>query len=131
MFNWIKAIGRFFSALFGGSGDVVKVILHDIAYAVNLSAPIVAALSTLAQSSPDKSGLIGSIERWLGIYHDDANKIASWVEQAQGLPYLDVIRSAATMALSALVPAGTAASLLNLAIELAYNIFKKQQTVGA
>lgn len=128
MFSWLKAVGHFFSALFGKSGDIVKVILHDISSFVNLAKPIVAELALIAKLQPVQSDLVKEIEKWLGVYIEDAAKVGAWVAQAETLPYLDVLRSAATLALSALLPAGTASSIINLAIELAYNIFKREQS---
>lgn len=126
MFTWLKAIGHFFSSLFGTSGSVVQAVLHDVSSFVNLAAPIVADLEALAKAEPNQTGLIASIERWIATYQADAAKVGAWVTQAQGLPINDVLRTAATLALSALVPAGTAQSMLNLAIELAYSVFKRK-----
>lgn len=127
--NWFKAIGHFFTSLFGGTGPVVQAVLHDASSFINLAAPIVAELANLAKAQPTQTGLIAIIEKWLGAYQADAVKVGSWVSTAQGLPISDVLRSAALLALSSFAPAGTTASLLNLAIEMAYNVFKRQQTV--
>lgn len=126
MLTWLKTIGHFFSSLFGASGNVVQTILHDISSFVNLAGPIVADLAALAKAQPDQTGLIANIERWIATYQTDAAKVAAWVGEAQKLPISDILRTAATLALSALVPAGTAQSMLNLAIELAYSVFKRQ-----
>jgi hypothetical protein len=47
-----------------------------------------------------------------------------------GLPSADLWKNLAVAALGALVPGGTAASLLNLAVELAYNIYKRSKAVA-
>lgn len=126
MLTWFKAVGHFFSSLFGASGSAVQTVLHDVSSFVNLAAPIVADLDALAKAEPTQTGLIASIERWIATYEADAGRVVAWVTQAQGLPLSDVLRTGATLALSALVPAGTAQSMLNLAIELAYSVFKRK-----
>jgi hypothetical protein len=126
MLTWLKAIGHFFTSLFGKSGNIVQTVLHDVSSFTNLAAPIVAELAAIAKADPNQTGLIANIETWLATYQTDAAKIQGWVTSSQGLSTADVLRSAAQLALSALVPSGTAASLLNLAIELAYNVFKAQ-----
>ncbi len=125
MFKWVAAVGHFFQSLFGGSGSLVQSVLHDVSSFVNLASPIVADLAAIAKASPTQSGLIAAVEKWIEAYQADAPKIASWVAQAQGLATSDVLRSAAELAMSAIVPAGTAQSTINLAIELAYSVFKK------
>lgn len=127
MLSFFKAIGHFFTSLFGNSGKVVQVVLHDVSSFVNLAGPIVAELAAIAKASPDPSGLLTNIEKWITTYESDATVVQNFINSVKDLPYLDILHKAASLALSTLIPAGTANSLINLAIELAYSIFKKQQ----
>jgi hypothetical protein len=70
---------------------------------------------------------VQAIEGFLVKYEPDAAKAANLALSLSGLPSADLWKNLAVLALGALVPGGTAASLLNLAVELAYNIYKRSK----
>jgi hypothetical protein len=131
MFKWLSALGAYFQALWGRAGGAIQTVLHDSASIVRVATPIVEELAALAAAAPHRAGLLAEIENWLATYVKDAPAIGAWLDKAQGLPVSDVLRTAATTAVAALVPGGTAESLINLGVELAYNAFKAARAPGA
>jgi hypothetical protein len=131
MLEWLKNVFSWLESLFGKAGSVVHTVLNDVAGITNVATPIVTELAAIASVSPSPTWLISEIEKWLGTYLKDAPAIAQWVANAQTLSTADILRTAATTALSVLVPSGTAASLINLAVELAYNVFKAAKKAPA
>ncbi len=123
--NFWKPLAHFFSSLFGRLGPTITAILHGVSNAVNLAQPIVEEIAAIAGALPPGPILVAKLEHFLAQYVADAPKIAAWAAQAATMPVQDVLRSAAALALSALVPDGTLRSDLNLAIELAYSAWKR------
>lgn len=121
--KFFSAIGHFFSSLFGGSGSTVQKVLHGVSSFVNLAAPIVAELAAITPTASGP-GFISQVAKVLSLFETDATKVQAWVGSVAGLSDADILRTAATTALSALVPAGALASELNLAVELAYSVYK-------
>jgi hypothetical protein len=122
--KFFSAIGHFFSSLFGGAGSTIQKVLHGVSSFVNLAEPIVAELAVIGSAIPGQPALLTTIETWLKKYTQNEPAITAWLASAQTLSTADILRTAATTALSALVPAGTLASDLNLAVELAYSAYK-------
>lgn len=120
-------IGHFFTSLFGNKGAIAQKILHEAGSFVNLAGPIVAEVDAEVRALPDQGKSIQSIEGFLKKYESDAAKVSSIAQSLAGLPSADLWHNLAVIALQTLVPAGTAGSLLNLAVELAYNIFKQSR----
>lgn len=127
MFNWFKSVGNFFKKLFGKSGDVVQVVLHDVSAFVIAAEPIVEQVALIASLASGKSELMAKLVGWLHEYEKDAAVVKAWVDAAEGMPSSDVLRSAGVLAVSKLVPEGTSKSLLNLAVEMAYNVYKRSK----
>lgn len=123
--NFFKPIAHFFSSLFGHLGTTITTILHGISNAVNLAQPIVEEVAAIATGFTSQSALISKLAPWLAVYEADSSKIAAWAAQAENMPYQDVLRSAAALALQTLLPEGTIRSDLNLAVELAYSTWKR------
>lgn len=124
MTNPFSIIGHWFSSLFHGSGDVVQQVLHGVSSFVNLAAPIVEKLAEIDKALP-ASAITIAAQKVLEIYQQDAAVVSNWLASVKDMTdAADILRSAATAALSALVPAGAASSAINLAIELAYSIYK-------
>ena len=120
-------IGAFFTSLFGEVGKYLQEILTDASKFINLAQPVVAELSVLASAAPDQTTLIKEISKWLGTYETDSSKVASWVASTSGLTTAQILQSAATTAVSALAGGGSTASVLNFAVEAAYQIYQKLQ----
>jgi hypothetical protein len=116
--NFLKSIGHFFTSLFGNNGSTVAKVLHNVSNFVNLAEPIVSELASLSSGFSSSTALIQAIQKWLPIYNQDIKLIKAWGASQDGKTIPDILRSAATMALSSFVPAGTLNSDLNLAIEL-------------
>jgi hypothetical protein len=123
-------IGSWFKGLFSNFGTTVQEILHGISSAVNLAVPLVTELSGIAAANPTGSALITDIEKWLGKFETDATAVQTWTTSVAGLSTAAILQSAASFALKALVPAGVLQSDINLAIELAYAIFKRTAPTG-
>jgi hypothetical protein len=125
--SFFSVIGHFFSSLFGTNGGLAQKVLHEAGSFVNMAQPIIEEIETEIKSLPDQGKSIQAIEAFLAKYDSDAIKVAGIATSLSGLPAADLWKNLAVTALSALTPAGTAASLLNLAVELAYNIFKQSK----
>jgi hypothetical protein len=54
-------------------------------------------------------------------------KVSDIAQSLSGLPSVDLWHNLAVIVLGAAAPKGTAGSLLNLAVELAYNIYKQSK----
>lgn len=126
--GFFSPVLHFFESLFGKNGGAVaQTVLNDVSSFVTLAEPIVEDVNTIIKAAP-QSGTVLAIEKFLSKYEADATKVASMAQTLAALPAADMWRNAALAALQFVAPAGTAASLLNLAIELAYQIIttKKQ-----
>lgn len=128
--NIFSSIGHFLEHLFGANSNVAETILGDVSHIVTLAGPIVADVEADLKTIPQGS-TVAAIEKFLAKYAPDASKVGALAGQLAELSGPDLWRNAAQMALSFLAPAGTAASLLNLAIEFAYQIFQKKQAAAA
>lgn len=124
--SFLTSIGHFFAHLFGASSNEAQKVLSEVSYYVTLAEPVVAEIEDIIKTAP-QSGTVLAIEKFLSKYEPDAEKAASIAGELAKLPSADLWHNAAVLALQTLVPqAGVAASLLNLAVELAYNIFKQK-----
>jgi hypothetical protein len=123
--NFLKSIGHFFTSLFGNNGSTVAKVLHGVSNFVNLAEPIVSELASLSSGFSSSTALIQAIQKWLPLYMTDAKAIAAWSASQDGKSTSEILHSAATTALSAFLPPGALQSDINLAIELAYSIYKK------
>jgi hypothetical protein len=121
---------QFFKSLFGNHGNLAHKILHEAGSFVNLALPIVAEIEAEIKVLPNQGKSIQAIEGFLSKYEPDVAKAAIIAQSLDGLPSADLWKNLAVAALGALVPGGTAASLLNLAVELAYNIYKRSKAVA-
>lgn len=117
-----SSIGHVFTSLFGAKASVAQKVLHEVSSFVQLASPIVAEIETelKASASPDAAKILVYVQR----YEKDSVVAKSFVDSLTGLPVSVIWHNVAVFALASLVPAGTASSLLNLAIEMAYSIFK-------
>jgi hypothetical protein len=124
--SFFGSIGHFFESLFGKNSNVAQTVLHDVSSFVTLAEPIVEDVNTIIKAAP-QSGTALAIEKFLSKYEADASKVASLAQNLAALPTADMWRNAALVALQFVAPSGTATSLLNLAIELAYQIIQKKK----
>jgi hypothetical protein len=130
--SWLSPLGHLFKALFGAHGDIAQGILHDVSSFVQLADPIILDVeSELKPIASDKTARVAGVLKFLGKYEPDVQTAVDTANRLAGLPTEDLLRQAAVFALTTFVPAGTTASLLNLAVELAYNIFKRAQQAKA
>lgn len=127
MKNIFSVIGHFFASLFGAKGALAQKILHDASSFVTLAEPIVAEVETEIKALPDQGKSVQAIEGFLAKYEADSGKVSSIAQTLSGLPVADLWHNLAVIALQALAPQGTATSLLNLAVELAYNLYKQSK----
>lgn len=125
-----SAIGHFFASLFGADGSIAQKVLHGVASFVNLAAPIVAEIETTVKGLP-QSNVTEAVTKFLSKYDADAAKVQATANSLLALAPADLYHQLAVFALGTLVPAGTASSALNLAVELAYSIFKNKQAQKA
>jgi hypothetical protein len=121
-----SAIGHFFASLFPGHGDAAQKVLHSVSSFVSLAVPIVAAIDQELKTVAPASSEAAAVERFLARYEPDLEKVKGVAAQLAALPSADLWHDLAVYALSTLAPAGTAQSLLRLAVELAYNLQKAQ-----
>lgn len=128
--SFFGSIGHFFASLFGKNGNVAQTVLHDVSSFVSLAEPIVADVQAELKNIPQDS-VTAAIEKFLAKYAPDVTQVGGIATQLAALPAANMWQSVASMALSFLAPTGTATSLLNLAIELAYQIFQKKQAAAA
>jgi hypothetical protein len=124
MFNFFKAIGHFFTSLFGNNGAIAQKVLHDASSFVNLALPIVQGIDTELKTV--KGSVVAlDIVKFLDKYLPDVEKAEKLAASFATLPGAQLWRAVATTALQAITPVGISSSLINLAVELAYNIFKQ------
>lgn len=128
MFNPFHYVEVVFTAMFGKNGSNVQVILHKASSFVNIAEPIVeeVEVEVKAAMATDPSGKVALIEKYISKYETDKAKIQPVVDSLVGLPEADMFHNLATYALGFVAPKGAAASLLNLAVELAYNVLKSK-----
>jgi hypothetical protein len=131
--NIFSGISHFFTSLFGKNADTAQKVLHNVSSFVTLAEPVVAEVETEVKqlAAVDPNAKLQLVAKFLSKYEPDLAKVASTANSLSGLPEADLLHNLATIALSTLVPSGTAASLVNLAIELAYNIFKTKSAATA
>lgn len=125
--NIFSFIIHWFQHVFGAHGENVKKVLEEAAPYVAEAAPIVQDVDLFlkAVEPSDQSGVVAALEKFLSKYEADAEKVAGAVTSLSALPLTDLWHAAAVTALGFILPQGTALSVLNLAVELAYNIAKK------
>ncbi len=129
--NIFSSIEHFFEHLFGANSNEAQKVLGDVSHYVTLAEPIVVEVEDIIKAAP-QSAVLAAIEKFLSKYEPDLAKVATTAASLAALPSADLWHNAAVLALQTLVPqAGVAASLLNLAVELAYNIFKQKQAATA
>jgi hypothetical protein len=125
--KFFDAIGHFLKSLFGADSTVVQTVLHDVSSVATLAAPIIADVETnLKPAAAAGSSVSAELLTFLGKYDKDAAKVATTANTLAALPVTDMLAKAAQFALATFVPAGTATSLINYAVEFAYQIFKKK-----
>ena len=131
--NIFSGIGHFFKSLFGKNSDVAQKVLHDVSSFVSLAEPIVQEVETevKAINAVDPSATLAATVKFLGKYEPDLAKVQTTASSLVGLPTTDLWHSLATIALGTVVPSGTAGSLINLAVELAYNFVKSKSAAEA
>lgn len=78
-----------------------------------------------------QNATLEAVQKFLSKYEPDLSKVQQIAGSLAGLSSADLFHQAAVIALQTFVPAGTAASLLNLAVELAYSIFKHKSSMPA
>jgi hypothetical protein len=124
--SFFTSIGHFFSSLFGKNGETAQKVLHEVSAFVAKAEPIVEEIETVikALAPSDKSGILAAIETFLAKYEPDLAKVVAAAAPLASLSGEALWRELAATALGFLSPASTAASVLNLAVELAYSIFK-------
>lgn len=130
--NIFSGISHFFQSLFGKNGATAQAVLHNVSSFVTLAEPIVSEVETEVKTlvAVDPNAKLQLIAKFLAKYQPDVAKVASATNSLSSMPDADLWHNLATFALNALVPGGTAGSLINLAIELAYNIFKSKSAVS-
>jgi hypothetical protein len=113
-------------SLFGSHADLAHVVLKDVSGLLTFAQPIVRAvekeLKTLATVKPSER--VAQIEKFLAGYSIDLLKNSARIHELATLPAADLYKGAAVLALTKWAPANAETSLLNLAIEWAYSIFK-------
>ncbi len=128
-----SAIGHFFSSLFGKNADLAQKVIHDAASFANLAEPIVEEITVVvgAASAIAPNAAFTKLSGDLATVVKDEAKVQSFLTAATGYTSTaDLLHAAAVFILGQFVPAGTAASLINLAVELAYNISKQKAAVA-
>jgi hypothetical protein len=129
MFNIFSGIAHFFEALFGNNGAVAQKVLHSVSSFTSLAAPIVVEVENDLKSVEltNPSTKLAAVVGFLSKYEPDIEKVTTTANSLMGLSVDNLLHNAAVIALGTVVPGGTAtASLLNLAVELAYNFFKSK-----
>lgn len=119
---------HFFEKLFGKkNADAAEKVLHGVSDFVVKAEPIVADVEAILKAAP-ATGTIHAIAEFIAKYEPDVMKAAKIAATLAPLTGPELFKTAAVAALSIIAPgAGIApTSLLNLAVELAYSIFKQQ-----
>jgi hypothetical protein len=123
--KFFDAIGHFFKSLFGADSTVVQTVLHEVSSVATLAQPIIADVeANLKAPAAAGSSIETKLLAFLGKYDGDVAKVATTATALAALPVADMLAKAAQFALATFVPAGTAASLINYAVEFAYQVFK-------
>lgn len=130
MNNIFTSFAHFFEKLFGAKAAVAEKVLTKTSHIVTLAEPIVVEIEDLIKTAPQDK-VLQAVEAFLVKYEPDLAKVSATAASLAALPSADLWRNAAQIALSSLVPAGTASSLVNLAIEEAYNFYKEEKAAKA
>lgn len=127
--SFFGGIGHFFSSLFGKNADVAQKVLHATASYIALAGPIIAEIETelkatieTGQGSVATDKILGFIQK----FEPDLDQAHTISAHLAGLPNTDLWHQLAVFGLSRIAPKGVSASIINLAVEFAYNIFKHQ-----
>jgi hypothetical protein len=134
MKNFFLGIAHFFKSLFGDNGATVQKVLHDVSGFVGIAEPIIQEIEVEVKAiiqAGDHNATLTSMLNFLGKYEPDFNKAKQIADTLSGLPVADILHNLAVLALSTIVPAGTASSLIRMAVELAYNVFKAKKAAVA
>jgi hypothetical protein len=132
--NVFSGIAHFFKSLFGPNSTAVQKLLHSISGFVGLAEPIILEVENDLKEvikAGDKTLALPKIVEFLSRYEPDVAKAGDIANSLSGLPVSDLLHNLAVIALSTVVPAGTATSLVRMAVELAYNIFKSKKAAAA
>lgn len=129
--SFFGGIGHFFSSLFGPNGDVAQKVLHAAASYISLAVPIIAEIEAdlkaeTGQGSVGTEKVIGFIQK----FEPDSGKAQSIATSLGNISNADLWHQLAVFGLSRIAPKGVSTSILNLAVEFAYNIFKHQPKAG-
>lgn len=124
--SFFSSIGHFFEKLFGEDSTVVEKVLTSASSIVTLAEPVVAGIETELKTLP-QTPTLQVIAAFLAKYMPEAQNVATEADGLSKLSGAALWQGIASTVLTYLSPAGTAASLINLAIELAYGVLKAKQ----
>lgn len=134
--SFITSVGHFFEHLFGKSASIFEAVFSDVSKLTQAALPIVEAISGIANEVAAQDGLAttSKIAGYLGTVASDGAAVSSWVSANTGLPVMNVLHNAGVFAL-AHTTGSTKVALkdLDLAVQLAYNVYSKQhpETTGS
>lgn len=124
MSNPFVSFLHFLKRLFGKFATDVEWLLHQVNKYVPQINSVVAELSAVAAANPnDVTNAVADLLRKFKVGED---KVLEFVNAHQNDPGAQVLHDAAAMIVASFFPVGTAAHIINFAIELAYGIFRKQ-----
>ena len=118
----LGTIGKFFSGLLPHHQDAANEVLKDVSVYLPMALTCVTAVENELKIAGNPSAV--QIGKFLSKYEPDLQKVVATAQQLAALPASDLFHEAALYALNTLAPPGVTQSLLNLAVEMAYNILK-------
>jgi len=119
----LGTFGKFFSGLAAHHQDAAQEVLKEVSGYLSFALTCVTAVDHVLKTEAGAPAL-ASLEKFLSAYEPDLQKVQIVAQSLAALPANDRWREAALFALRTLVPPTSPLSLLNLAVEMAYNIHK-------
>lgn len=125
--SWFASVKTWFLSWFTDVNklEIIK-LLQGIAIFIDYAKPIVEHIDKILKPllKGEDMPIYDAILTFLGEYSDDFDKVVEMAEEYAELPLGDMLANIAMFCLKAKVGDSVSSSILRLAIELAYNLYK-------
>lgn len=129
MSNPFVSLWHFLERLFGKAATEVEWLLKQVNAYTPKVMEVVATLAAIASANPND--VTNKIVEYLKEFGVAEEKVSAWVNAHLNSNGGEALHDAAALIIANIFPVGTAANILNFAIELAYGAFKRKSAENA
>lgn len=125
--GWFKAVQEWVMSWFSDANkQKIFAILNGVKTLVDYALPIVKAIDEKLKPvlNDGAEDVVQAVRKFLEEYMDDLDKVLELADKLADLPMADMLANIALELLKTTSPTNASLSMLRLAVELAYNIYK-------